>query len=77
MAKKDRLTEEIKYLTEMLRLTWAILAALGAGTVGVLIKEVDVRVIAVAGALGMIIIAFVLLRIQRTLRTRIQELEEI
>ena len=77
MAKKDRLTEEIKYLTEMLRLTWAILAALGADTVGVLIKEVDARVIAVAGALGMIIIALVLLRIQRTLRTRIQELEEI
>ncbi len=33
MARKERLTEDVKYTTELLRLAWATLIALGAGTV--------------------------------------------
>ena len=33
MADKDRLTEQIKFSTEMLRLTWLSLLAVGSGTV--------------------------------------------
>lgn len=33
MARKERLTEEAKYRTELLRLAWATLIAVGAGTV--------------------------------------------
>ncbi|MBI3245538.1 MAG: hypothetical protein HYZ50_03395 [Deltaproteobacteria bacterium] len=60
MAKKERLTEEIKYFTELLRLTWAILAAIGAGTFGVLLKDMDFRFIALAGAVSMAALAGVL-----------------
>jgi hypothetical protein len=43
MARKERLTEEAKYRTELLRLAWATLIAVGAGTVSLTLKEFDWR----------------------------------
>jgi hypothetical protein len=43
MAKKERLTEDLKYLTEVLRLTWLTLLAVGGGTVGLVLGELVLR----------------------------------
>ena len=43
MADKERFTEQIKFMTEMLRLAWLSLLAVGGGTVGLLLGELDTR----------------------------------
>ncbi len=77
MAKKERLTEDLKYRTEMLRLAWATLIAVGAGTVGLVLKEIDLRVAAGAGAVIMIVLGVVVGHLHRSIRVRIESLEEI
>lgn len=53
MAEKERLTEQIKFSTEMLGLAWLSLLA-GSGTVGLLLGELDASrsAFAIAGVVG-------------------------
>jgi hypothetical protein len=79
MADKDRLTEQIKFLTEMLRLAWLSLLAVGSGTVGLLLSELDVRrsLYAAAGVVVVaLFLAFIGLLIRR-IRTAIDKLTEV
>ena len=79
MADKDRLTEQIKFLTEMLRLAWLSLLAVGSGTVGLLLSELDVRrsLYAAAGVVvGALFLAFIGLLIRR-IRIAIDKLTEV
>ena len=39
MAEKDSLTEESKWLVELLRLLWVTLLAIGGGTMGLILRE--------------------------------------
>ena len=79
MAKKERLTEDLKYLTEVLRLTWLTLLALGGGTVGLALGEMDMRrgiatgAGVVLSAVGIGIIGY----LHRRIRARIESLEEV
>src|SRR5262245_44765810 len=77
VAKKERLTEDLKYRTEMLRLAWATLIAVGAGTIGLVLKDIDLRVAAGAGAVVMIVLGVVVGHLHRSIRVRIESLEEI
>ena len=78
MAKKERLTEDLKYLTEVLRLTWLTLLAVGGGTIGLVLGELDFRKIAIAAG---VVVVLILLRvigpIHRRIRARIESLEEV
>ncbi len=79
MADKDRLTEQIKFLTEMLRLAWLSLLAVGSGTVGLLLSELDVRrsLYAAAGVVVVaLFLAFIGLLIRR-IRIAIDKLTEV
>jgi membrane protein YdbS with pleckstrin-like domain len=77
VARKERLTEDIKYRTEMLRLAWATLIAIGAGSVGVVLKEIDVRVAAGVGAVVLMVLGVTVGQLHRSIRVRIQDLEEV
>ncbi|MGE0681169.1 MAG: hypothetical protein AB7P69_09770 [Candidatus Binatia bacterium] len=43
MAEKERLTEQIKFQTEMLRLAWLSLLAVTSGVVGLLLGDLNAR----------------------------------
>ncbi len=79
MAAKERLNEEIKYAVELLRLIWLSLLAVGSGTVGLLLGELNVRKIWAAsiGAIFMVLFAGVILHLHRRLRGLIARLEEV
>ncbi len=78
MAKKERLTEDLKYLTEVLRLTWLTLLAVGGGTVGLVLGELGFRKIAIAaGVVVVLILLGVIGHIHRRIRARIESLEEV
>jgi hypothetical protein len=77
VARKERLTEDIKYRTEMLRLAWATLIAIGAGSVGVVLKEIDLRVAAGVGAVVLMVLGVAVGHLHRSIRVRIQDLEEV
>ncbi len=79
MAKKERLTEDLKYLTEVLRLTWLTLLAVGGGTVGLALGEIDMRRGIAVGA-GVVLTAIgigILGYLHRRIRARIESLEEV
>lgn len=59
MADKEHFTEQIKFLTEMLRLAWLSLLAVGGGTVGLLLGELDTRRSLFAAG-GVAVVAFFL-----------------
>jgi hypothetical protein len=67
MAEKDSLTEESKWLVELLRLLWITLLAIGGGTVGLILGEHSSLRIAftVVGVVAMAIIAAVMNKIRR------------
>jgi len=77
VAKKERLTEDRKYRTDMLRLAWARLIAVGAGTIGLVLKEIDLRVAAGAGAVVTIVLGVMVGHLHRSIRVRRESLEEI
>jgi membrane protein YdbS with pleckstrin-like domain len=77
MARKERLTEDAKYTTELLRLAWATLIAVGAGTVCLTVKEFDWRIAAGAGAVVIVGMGFVVWRLHRKVRVTITSLEEV
>lgn len=79
MADKERLTEQIKFMIEMLRLIWLSLLAVTSGTVGLLLGELDARRSSFA-AVGVVIVALFLVYIGhliRRLRALIDKLTEV
>lgn len=79
MAEKERVTETIKFLTEMLRLVWLTLLAIGGGTVGLLLGELDTRraIFAGVGIGVMVLLAMFIERLRRQIRKSIEQLKEI
>lgn len=67
MADKERLPEQIKFFTEILRLVWLSLLAATSGTVGLLLGELNNRRLASA-AVGAVIVASFLVYIGHLLR---------
>jgi uncharacterized membrane protein YoaK (UPF0700 family) len=67
MADKDSLTEESKWLIELLRLLWVTLLAIGGGTVGLILGEHSLLRIAftVVGTMAMVLITVVMSKIRR------------
>ena len=67
MAAKERLTEDIKYAVELLRLIWLSLIAVGSGTIGLLLGDLTVRrvIFAGAGAFFMLLFAGVIVYLHR------------
>jgi DNA-binding transcriptional ArsR family regulator len=79
MADKERLTEQIKFLIEILRLAWLSLLAATSGTVGLLLGELNNRRVAFA-AVGTVIVASFLVYIGhllRRIRITIDKLSEV
>lgn len=79
MAEKDRLTERIKFMTEMLRLAWLSLLAIGSGTVGLLLGELNARrsLFAAAGVLGVAFFLIYVGHLIRQIQTSIEKLTEV
>lgn len=78
MAKKERMTEELKYLTEMLKLLWLTIVALVGSIAGLALAELGLRRWAIGGgtlvALGLLTIVG---RILRRIRVLIKQFEEV
>jgi hypothetical protein len=79
MADKDRLTEQIKFSTEILRLTWLSLLAATSGTVGLLLGELDTRRIVFAGVGAVIVASFLgyIGHLLRRIKATIDKLSEV
>lgn len=79
MAAKERLSEDIKYLIELLRLIWLSLIAVGSGTIGLLLGELTTRRIWAAslGAVFMALFAGAILHLHRRVKALIARLEEV
>jgi hypothetical protein len=79
MAEKERLTEQIKFMTEMLRLAWLSLLAVGGGTVGLLLGDLDIRrsLFAVAGVLAVAFFLVFVGHLIRRIRSVIDKLTEV
>jgi type VI protein secretion system component VasF len=77
MARKERLTEEAKYRTELLRLAWATLIAVGAGTISLTLKEFDWRIAAGAGTVVIVGMGLVVWRLHRKIQATLASLEEV
>lgn len=79
MAEKERVTETIKFLTEMLRLVWLTLLAIGGGTVGLLLSELDTRrsIFAGVGIGVMVLLVMFIEHLRRQIRKAIEQLKEV
>ena len=79
MADKERLTEQIRFMTEMLRLVWLSLLAVGGGTVGLLLSELDTRrsLFAAAGVAFVALLLVFIGQLIRRIRTAIDKLREV
>ena len=79
MADKERLTEQIRFMTEMLRLVWLSLLAVGGGTVGLLLSELDTRrsLFAAAGVAFVALFLVFIGQLIRRIRTAIDKLREV
>ncbi len=78
MAERDSLTEESKWLIELLRLLWVTLLAIGGGTVGLILGEHSSlrNTFAVFGAIAIVILAAVMYRIRKRAIEIIRALKE-
>jgi type VI protein secretion system component VasF len=79
MADKEHYTEQIKYLTELLRLTWLTVIATIGGSVSVLLGETTTVRFILAGAgflvtLGLLVIGW---RLNHQIRALIARLKEV
>jgi len=72
----DKEAEEIKYDTEVLRLTWVTLLAVGGGTASLLLGQLNGRrfILAVAGVASMLALMVTGWRLDRRIRDRIARL---
>ena len=79
MAAEVRLTEDIKYLIELLRLIWLSLIAVSGGTIGLLLGELTTRRLWFAGIgiVGMILLTTALAYLHRQIKSLIPQLGEV
>ena len=79
MADKERFTEQIRFMTEMLRLVWLSLLAVGGGTVGLLLSELDTRrsLFATAGVTFVALLLVFIGHLVRRIRAVIEKLTEV
>jgi hypothetical protein len=78
MARKEQLTEDLKYRLEVLKLVWLSLLAASGGTIGLTLSELGFRRLAiVAGIVVMVGLVTVGVAMHRSMRKIIQQLEEV
>jgi hypothetical protein len=78
MAQKEQLTEDIKYLTEILKLLWITIIALTGGVAGLVLTELGFRQVAIGiGTSVMLLMIVTAGFIHRRVRTKIQQLQEV
>jgi hypothetical protein len=79
MGQKEEVSEQIKYLTELLKLTWLSLLAIGGGTVSLVLGELTWYRQVAAGAGMTLAVTFVLTLgyLHRKIRAEIRGMREI
>jgi hypothetical protein len=78
MAKKEMLGEELKLLTEMLKLLWLTLIALIGGTGGLILTEAGFRRAAIiVGLITVFVLMSLIGYLYRRIYSRIRHLEEV
>ena len=78
MAKRDQLTEDLKYRLEMMKLVWLSLLGVGGGTIGVVLGEIGLRrAVIMAGIAVTVGIVGAMVLLHRGMRTIIQQLEDL
>lgn len=79
MGQKEELSERIKYLTELLKLTWLSLLGVGGGTVGLALGELTLyrQIAAGAGMALAIVLVIVLGYLHREIRAEIRRMREV
>lgn len=79
MSEERHLTETVKYYTEVFRLVWVSILAIGGGSVGLLIGErTSVRVIvAIAGLFLVGLLLEILRRLNRQIGRLLKKLMEV
>lgn len=77
MAKKDSLSEEIKLLTEMLKLLWLTLIGLIGGTGGLILTEVGFKNAAIViGVVTTFVLISLIAYLYRRIYSRIRGMED-
>ena len=77
MAQKEQLTEEIKYTAELVKVAWATLIAIVAGTASVAAHNLPWQLVAGAGGVVAIGLGIVVWRLHKKVQARIASLKEI
>lgn len=79
MAEKEQLTERIKFMTEMLRLAWLSLLAVGSGTVGLLLGDLEVRRLsfAVVGIAATALLVWSIVHLVRRIVSFLDKMKEV
>ena len=74
----DQAAEQIKYETEVLRLTWVTVLALGGGTASLLLSELTGRrlILAGAGVVSILVLIVTGWRLDRKIRRLVAQLKE-
>jgi hypothetical protein len=78
MAAKEYLTEQIKYLNDLLRLFWVSLLVIGGGTASLLLGKLSILkvVFAVGGIVAIIVLAVIMRRLDVRIRELLEQLKE-
>jgi len=78
MARKDQLSEEIRLLTEMLKLLWLTLIALIGSVSGLALAEFGLRIVAIgAGVIATVTVVGLIGYLYRRLLARVANMEEV
>jgi hypothetical protein len=79
MADKEFHTEQIKYLIELLRLSWLTLIAVGGGTAGLLLSDLTGTraILAVTGVTVTVVLVLIGGLLNRRIRKHLARLKEI
>ncbi len=78
MAEKDSLTEESKWLIELLRLLWVTLLAIGGGTMGLILGERGLlrNIFTALGAIAIVALVVGIYQIRKRAKVIIKTLRE-
>jgi hypothetical protein len=77
MARQERLTEEIKYNAELVKVAWATLIAVVAGTAGVAARHLPWELVSGAGAVVAVGLGVMVWRLHKKVEARIAYMEEV
>jgi hypothetical protein len=78
MAERDSLTEESKWLIELLRLLWVTLLAIGGGTMGLILGERGLlrNIFTALGAIAIVTLVVGIYQIRKRAKVIIKTLRE-